>query len=84
MFTYNDIANLFFVIVNNISYNKIEVENILVLKKIKKILKKEGFFKKHVVLYKIIRNIPLLLFYNLCHNISSFNFNYLTINLLTK
>jgi len=26
MFTYNDIANLFFVIVNNISYNKLEVE----------------------------------------------------------
>jgi len=30
MFTYNDIANLFFVIVNNISYNKLEVENIII------------------------------------------------------
>jgi len=29
MFTYNDIANLFFVIVNNISYNKLEVEKIV-------------------------------------------------------
>ena len=38
MFTYNDIANLFFVIVNNISYNKLEVENI--------IFKKRRFFKK--------------------------------------
>jgi len=34
----NDIANLFFVIINNISYNKIEVENI--------ILKNENIFKK--------------------------------------
>jgi len=29
MITCNDIANLFFVIVNNISYNKLEVENII-------------------------------------------------------
>jgi len=48
--------NIFFVIVNNISYNKIEVENILVLKKIKKILKKEGLFLLLVVLiYKNIK-----------------------------
>ena len=43
--TYNDIANLFFVISNNIAYNKLEVENILFLKKFKNIFKKkEGFF----------------------------------------
>ena len=30
MFTYNDIRNLFFVIINNISYNKSEVEKIWV------------------------------------------------------
>ena len=35
MFTYNDIGNSFCVIVNNISYNKLEVENII-LKKFKK------------------------------------------------
>lgn len=29
MVTYNDIKNLLFVIVNNISYNKIEVEKIV-------------------------------------------------------
>ena len=29
MFTYNDIGNLFFVIFNNISYNKLKVENII-------------------------------------------------------
>ena len=29
MFIYNDIGNLFFIIVNNISYNKIEVEKIV-------------------------------------------------------
>jgi ribosomal protein S8 len=50
----NDIANLFFVIVNNISYNKLEVEK-KVLKKIKKVLKKEGFLKKYIV-YSIILN----------------------------
>ncbi len=38
MVTRNDIAN-FFVIVNNVSYNKLEVENII-LKKIKIFLKK--------------------------------------------
>jgi hypothetical protein len=43
MFTYNYIANLFLVIVNNISYNKLEVEKI--------ILKKEGFFKAGIVKY---------------------------------
>jgi hypothetical protein len=43
MFTYNDIGNLFFVIFNNISYNKIEVENI--------ILKKEEFFKHSIEKY---------------------------------
>jgi len=42
MVTCNDIAN-FFVIVNNISYNKLEVEKII-LKKIKIFLKKEGGF----------------------------------------
>ena len=41
MITCNDIANLFFAIVNNISYNKLEVE-----KNIKKILKKRRVFKK--------------------------------------
>ena len=43
MFTYNYIANLFLVIVNNISYNKLEVEKI--------ILKKEGFFQPGVEKY---------------------------------
>jgi hypothetical protein len=43
MFTYNDIGNLFLVIFNNISYNKIEVENI--------ILKKGGFFKHSIEKY---------------------------------
>ena len=42
-------SNLFFAIANNISYNKLEVEKI--------ILKKDGFFKKCIVLYKIIRKI---------------------------
>jgi len=39
MFTCNDIGNSFFVVFNNISYNKLEVENII-LKKIKIFLKK--------------------------------------------
>jgi len=47
MFTCSDIWNLFFAIVNNISYNKSEVENII-SKKMKKYLKKEGFFKPGV------------------------------------
>jgi len=53
MFTCNDIANLFFVIVNNISYNKLEVENII-FKKLKIFLKKEGFFKPCVENYILI------------------------------
>ncbi len=44
MFTYNDIRNLFFVIVNNISYNKAEVENII-FKKMKIFLKKRRIFQ---------------------------------------
>lgn len=44
MFTYNGIGNLFFVIINNISYNKLEVEKII-LKKIKIFLKKRRIFK---------------------------------------
>jgi len=43
MFTCNDIANLFFAFFNNISYNKLEVENII-LKKIKIFLKKRRIF----------------------------------------
>jgi hypothetical protein len=30
MFTHNDIGNLFFVIFNNISYNKLEVEKLYI------------------------------------------------------
>ena len=45
-------SNLFFVIVNNISYNKIEVE-IIFLKKIIIILKKRRIFNKE---YSIIYN----------------------------
>ena len=45
MITCNDIANLFFAIVNNISYNKLEVEK-KILKKLKIFLKKRRIFKK--------------------------------------
>ena len=44
MIIYNDIANLFIVIFNNISYNKLEVEKII-LKKLKNILKKRRIFE---------------------------------------
>ena len=44
---------LFFVIVNNISYNKLEVENII-FKKLKYFFKKEGFFKPCVEKYVLI------------------------------
>jgi len=42
--------NIFFVIVNNISYNKLEVEKII-LKKIKIIFKKKKDFLKSVWYY---------------------------------
>ena len=50
----NDIVKLFFVIVNNISYNKLEVENII-LKKLKIILKKRRIFE---IRYRILTIIP--------------------------
>ena len=52
MVTCNDTANLFFVIVNNISYNKLEVENIIFKKRrifktrYRKLYKKDKNFKK--------------------------------------
>ena len=47
MVTCNDIGNLFFAIVNNISYNKSEVENII-FKKIKIFFKKKKDFLKPI------------------------------------